>query len=136
MAYADSAAYRLVYDTVVTDARLSAYLAKASRKIDAALSMRGSAVPETPGQELASALSDVCIDMVHRVLGETGGSEMDLPDGITSYSQSQGGFQETFAFAQPYSDMRIRDDELDLLLSLMGDNMSGFGLARFGGWSE
>jgi hypothetical protein len=135
-AYADSTAYRLVYDTSATNDRLSAYLEKASRKIDAALASRGRSVPRIRSEELSAALSDVCIDMVHRVLGASGDAEIGIPDGVTSYSQTQGGFQESFAWAQPYTDMRIRDDELDMLLLMLGADTSGYGLARFGGDSE
>lgn len=134
MAYATAEQYMLVYDTSATTARLTAYLARASRKIDAALSQRGAAVPDDMPQDgdLARALSDVCIDMVHRVLGDSGG-DSGLPDGITSYSQAAGGFSESFGWAQPYTDMQVRADELDWILSLLGVDTSGVGAFRFWG---
>lgn len=136
MSYADSTAYRLVYDTSATDARLTAYLAKASRKIDAALSTYGAAYPADASQEIAAAFSDVCIDMTHRVLGDSAGAD-GLPDGITQYSQSQGGFTESFSWASPYTDLAVRDDELKWLLSLLGFDTAGVGTCRFwGGGSE
>lgn len=133
MAYAATEQYLLVYDTSASTARLAAYLERASRKIDAALASSGAAVPEDPSSVagLANALSDVCIDMVHRVLGDSNGSE--LPDGITSYSQTQGGFTESFSWAQPYTDIMIRDSELAWLLSLLGADTSGVGAYRFSG---
>lgn len=133
MAYATAEQYMLVYDTSATTVRLTAYLARASRKIDAALSQRGAEVPPDvqADSDLAYALSDVCIDMVHRVLGDSGGD--DLPDGITSYSQAAGGFSESFGWAQPYTDMQVRADELDWILSLLGVETSGVGAFRFWG---
>ena len=133
--YATKAAYKLVYDTSATDARLEAYLGRASRKIDAALAAHGVSVPNDPTTVpgLADALSDVCIDMVHRVMGDAACPE--LPNGITSYSQTQGSFTESFAWAQPYTDIVIRDDELAYLLGLLGADSSGVGTYRFGGAS-
>lgn len=134
MAYATTEQYLLVYDTSASTARLEAYLGRASRKIDAALSANGVKVPDEPSEVdgLQDALADVCIDMVHRVLGD--GSGDGMPDGVTSYSQTQpGGFTESFGWAQPYTDMAVRDDELKWLLSLLGVEPSGVGAYRLWG---
>jgi len=135
MAYATKEQYLLVYDTSASNARLEAYLGRASRKIDAALASHGVSVPADPSTVagLADALADVCIDMVHRVMGDAACPEM--PAGITSYSQTQGSFTESFAWAQPYTDIMIRDAELAWLLELLGADSSGVGSYRFGGAS-
>lgn len=135
MAYATSEQYLLVYDTSASTERLEAYLGKASRKIDAALAARGASVPADRAEmdDLNAALADVAIDMVHRVLGDGGGSD-GMPDGITSYSQTQpGGFTESFGWASPYTDMAVRDDELAWLLTLLGVDASGVGAYRLWG---
>lgn len=135
MAYAETEQYLLMYDTSASTERLEAYLERASRRIDAALAQRGLSVPEDPSEVggLADALADACCDMVHRVLGDAGAS--DMPDGITSYSQGAVGLTESFTFAQPYTDMQVRADELDVLCSLLGADTSGVGAFRFGGAS-
>ena len=135
MAYATADQYLLVYDTSASTERLEAYLGRASRKIDAALASRGASVPPLHFEKLSEALCDVCCDVVHRVLGDAGAS--DMPDGITSYSQSAGGLSESFSWAQPYTDMAVRDDELKWLLELLGVDTSGVGAFRaWGGESE
>ena len=133
MAYATTDDYLLVYDTTATTERLAAYLARASRKIDAALAAKGATLPDDLSEidGLAETLADACCDTVHRVLGD--GGESELPDGITSYSQSQGGFSESFGWAQPYSDLMIRADELNAILALLGVDTSGVGAFRFWG---
>lgn len=129
MAYATVEQYLLLYDTDADSARLGAYLGKASRKVDFELASRGLSVPEQPSDELAGALADVTCDMVHRVLGSGG----EMPGGVTSYSQSQGGFTESFSWPASYSDLAVRADELKLLMSLLGSDTSGFGTTRFWG---
>ena len=133
MSYATAEQYVRVYDTSATLERLDAYLGRASRKIDAALSRSGASVPADPSEVegLAEALADVCCDMVHRVLGDS--DDSDLPDGITNYAQAANGISESFAFAPPCTDMQVRADELDWLLSLLGANTSGVGAYRFWG---
>lgn len=131
MAYATSAQYLAVYDSSADPMRIDALLERASRKVDVALAERGAEVPGEPGELLASVLSDTCVDMVHRVLGDGGG--MDIPSGVTQYAQSQGGFSESFSFTTPYSDLSVRADELTALLSLLGEDASGFGTCRFWG---
>ena len=134
MSYATVSDYVALYDTACSDDRLSAFLAKASRKIDAALLMHGASVPETPDATITAALSDVCCDMVHRVLGDSAGANM--PDSVVQYSQAQGGFSESFTFSAPYSDLSVRDDELRWLLSLLGIDASGVGTYLWGGEVE
>ena len=134
MAYAEVEDYLFMYDTDMDEERIGAYLERASRKIDATLAANGASVPAIRTEALSQALSDTCIDMAHRVIGDScGASEIGLPDGITSYSQTQGGFTESFSWAQPFTDMKMRDDELELILSLLGRDVSGFGMARMGG---
>jgi hypothetical protein len=136
MTYATSNEYRIVYDTSASDERLDAYLGRASRKVDAALALRGAAVPDDPSevQGLADTLADTVIDMVHRVLGDGSEGSGEMPDGVTSYSQTlPGGFTESFGFASPYTDMRVRDDELEAILNLLGVNTSGVGVYRIWG---
>jgi hypothetical protein len=133
MAYATSAQYLLIYDSSASVERLDAYLGKASRKVDAALALHGAKVPADTSEidGLAAALADTVIDMVHRVLGDGSDSSGEMPDGVTSYSQTlPGGFTESFGWAQPYTDMKIRDDELEYLLSLLGVDTSGVGIWR------
>lgn len=136
MAYATSEQYRLIYDSSASDERLTAYLGKASRKVDAALALHGAKVPDDTAEVdgLADALADTVIDMTHRVLGDGSESSGEMPDGVTSYSQTlPGGFTESFGWAQPFTDMKIRDDELEYLLSLLGVDTSGVGVYRFWG---
>lgn len=131
MAYATISDYIAVYDTDATQERLEAYLDKASRKIDAAIAMRGAALPEEVSEELSAALRDVCCDMVHRVMPSSGGG--DMPDGITSYSQTEGGFSESFSWAQPYTDLSVRADEIAWLLVLIGRAATCAGVYRMWG---
>lgn len=131
MAYATVEDYLLVYDSDAETSRLQAFLDKASRKIDAALASRGAEVPEDMSDELEDALRDVACDMAHRVLGD--GSGEGMPGGITSYSQSQGGFSESFSWPAPYTDLVVRADELRWLLSLIGRQSPAAGVYRMWG---
>lgn len=136
MAYATSEQYRLIYDSSASVERLGAYLGKASRKVDAALAVHGAKVPAdlTEVEGLADVLADTVIDMVHRVLGDGSESSGEMPDGVTSYSQTlPGGFTESFGWAQPYTDLSVRDDELTAILALLGVDTSGVGVYRFWG---
>lgn len=127
MAYATVAEYKALYDTDMPDARLSAWLEKASRKIDASLAKRGAVLPDQMGEELESLLADTCTDMVHRVAPS---GQSSMPDGMTSYSQGGNGFTESYTFAA-YSSLKVRSDELDAILALLGLQSGGVG---FGSW--
>jgi len=127
MAYATVAGYTALYNTDMDDARLSAWLEKASRKIDAALAKRGAEVPDMVDETLADLLSDTCIDMVHRVVPS---GQSSMPDGTTGYSQGANGFTESYTFAT-YSSLKVRSDELDAILALLGLQSGGVG---FGSW--
>lgn len=132
MAYASAEDYWSVYDASATDERLDAFLDMASRRMDAALAQRGASVPDTRSDELSAALRDVCISMVHRVLGDSDAA-WDIPDGVSQYSQSQGGFSESFTLATPYTDMAVREDELAWILALLGHARPAFMLGSWEG---
>ena len=126
MAYATAAEYKALYtDTDMADATLGLWLDKASREIDIALLKRGAELPEIIDGLLESTLSDVCTDMVRRVIGSGSSTIMD---GLTSYSQSANGFQETMNFAT-YSTLKVRGDELDAILACLGTVSGGIGYA-------
>jgi hypothetical protein len=126
MAYATAADYKALYtDTDMGDTTLGLWLAKASREIDIALLKRGAKLPEVIDGLLKNTLSDVCMDMVHRVIGSGSSSIME---GLTSYSQSANGFQETMNFAT-YSTLKVRGDELDAILACLGIVSGGIGYA-------
>ena len=128
MAYATAADYLALYtDTDMGTATLTLWLAKASREIDIALLKRGAELPETIDGLLKNTLSDVCMDMVRRVVGSGSSTAME---GLTSYSQSANGFQETLNFAT-YSTLKVRGDELDAILACLGVHSGGIGFASY-----
>lgn len=126
MAYATASDYLALYPgTDMESGTLELWLDKASREIDIALLKRGAELPSDMDELLAATLSDVCMDMVHRVIGNGGTSIME---GLTSYSQSANGFQETMNFAT-YSSLKVRGDELDAILACLGIVSGGIGYA-------
>ena len=125
MAYATASDYLALYPgTDMESGTLELWLAKASREIDIALLKRGAELPSDMDELLEATLSDVCMDMVRRVVG-SGASTME---GVTSYSQSANGFQETMNFAT-YSSLKVRGDELDAILACLGIVSGGIGYA-------
>jgi hypothetical protein len=114
MQFATAEQYRAVYDTKAADERLDAFLAKASRRMAAAMDAEGVGYDE-PTEDFAAVLSDVCCDVTHRALGEDGATGTTLPFGATQYSQGAGDYTESYTLSNPYGDMFLTKAERELL---------------------
>lgn len=114
MAYADSEDFRAVWDTDKSDARLEAWLERASRVLRD--EMGGLLDPVDEGQ--LATLRDVCIDMVHRA------DASPLAGlGVESYSQGANGFTENVGLQNPMGDLYLTKQER--LRLGMGDQQVG-----------
>ena len=117
MAYATVAEYKAVYDTDMTDERLSAWLGRASDWLDVQMGDK----LDAGDAKQASALKYVNIELVNRL----DASPM-AGVGVTSYSQSANGFQETLNYANSAGGFNLLPSERKML---------GLGAAiAFGSW--
>ena len=106
MAYATVADYKAVYDTEMTDVRLSAWLDRAASWLDVQM---GDKLDATDAKQLA-ALKYVNIELVNRL----DASPM-AGIGVTSYSQSANGFQETLNLANSAGGFNLLPSERKML---------------------
>ena len=114
-AFASIQNYKAIYDTSVTDTRLTALLLKATRKIAAQLDSAGIDY-ETADEDYKALLADVCIDVVHRSIGD--GSEVDVPYGAKQFGETTGSVTWNFSLANPYGDMFLTaENKRDLGIS-------------------
>lgn len=114
MQFATLEQYRAVYDSSETDARVDAFLCKASRRMAAAMDAGGVSYEE-PSEEFSDALADVCCDVAHRALGEGGTYGNPLPFGATEYSQGADGHTESYTLSNPYGDLFLTKAEREML---------------------
>ena len=106
MAYATAADYLAVYDTDMTTERLSAWLDRAASWLDVQM---GDKLDPTDESQLA-ALNYVNIELVNRL----DASPM-AGMGVTSYSQSANGFQETLNYANSAGGFNLLPSERKML---------------------
>ena len=106
MAYATVADYLAIYETEMTDERLSAWLDRAAAWLDVQMGDRLD--PEDEKQ--LSALNYVNIELVNRL----DASPM-AGVGVTSYSQSANGFQETLNYASSAGGFNLLPSERKML---------------------
>ena len=106
MAYATVADYTAVYDTDMTDERLSAWLDRAAAWLDVQM---GDRLDATDAKQIA-ALNYVNIELVNRL----DASPM-AGVGVTSYSQSANGFQETLNYANSAGGFNLLPSERKML---------------------
>ncbi len=122
-AFADSAAYTAIYDTDMDAARLDALLAKASRLIAANLTESGvdyaARIEDEDGYRCL--LADVCVDVVHRSIGEGGATSAAIPYGASQFGETTGSVSWNFSLSNPYGDM---------FLSSANKAMLGIGRSR------
>ena len=106
MSYATKNEYLAVYDTDMTDERLSAWLGRASDWLDVQM---GDKLDASDAKQ-ASALKYVNIELVNRL----DASPM-AGVGVTSYSQSANGFQETLNYANSAGGFNLLPSERKML---------------------
>lgn len=114
MAFASTTDYRAVYDTTLDDGRLQSMLDRSSRMIARACDDAGVSTDE-PVEEFSEALSDVCIEMVHRSDPGASGAVTDVPLGATQFSIGADGFSQSFSMGNPYGDLFITKAEREYL---------------------
>lgn len=108
-AFATEAQYRALYDTDLDGTRLQAFLEKASRRIASSCAAHGA----DTGDLDAEILADVCIDMVHRAIGD--GEGASIPYGATQYSESATPYTVSVSLGNPYDDLFMRKSDYELL---------------------
>ncbi|MBQ9003113.1 MAG: hypothetical protein IJ087_14780 [Eggerthellaceae bacterium] len=108
-AFAAAADYRALYDTELADARLDALLARASRDMAAELRAAGIGYADPEG-EFAEDLRDVACSIVHRSVGDDAAG-LDVPFGVTQFSQSAGGYSASATLGNPYGDFFMTEAE-------------------------
>ena len=105
-AYATAADYLAVYDTDMTSERLSAWLGRAAEWLDVQMCDK---LDPSDAKQL-SALKYVNIELVNRL----DASPM-AGVGVTSYSQSANGFQETLNYANSAGGFNLLPSERKML---------------------
>ena len=129
MGYANAQDYKGYYpDTAVSDSRLEMFLGKATRKLNAEMRLAGVDY-SAPDEEFAANLKDVCIEMVHRVIGDGGEQAQSIPFGASQYTASAQPYSESFTLANPYGDLFITQSEKRML----GISGKRIGFFRMGG---
>lgn len=103
MAYADTTAFRVTWDTDMSDARLASWLERASRVLD---DLMGDLLDPEDEVQL-STLGDVCVDMVHRADASPLSGV-----GVESYSQGANGFTESIGVSNPMGDLYLTKQEM------------------------
>ena len=106
MAYATAADYLAVYDTDMSAERLSAWLDRAAAWLDVQM---GDKLDPSDAKQFA-ALNYVNIELVNRL----DASPM-AGMGVTSYSQSANGFQETLNYANSAGGFNLLPSERKML---------------------
>ena len=123
-AFATTTQYRAKYDTDLTDAVLTVWLADAS-DIMAAEMDRAGVDYSNPSEAFAARLCRVCRDMVRRAIGDGSKASFAIPYGSTQASMAAGGYSESFTIGNPYGDLYMKAAEKREL----GIYSGGFGVA-------
>lgn len=115
MSYANARDYKTLYpDTAVEDLRLNSFLGRASRMLNSEMRIAGVDY-SAPDAEMAANLKDVCIEMVHRVVGDGGEMASSIPFGVSQYTASAQPYSESFTLSNPYGDMFMTAREKRML---------------------
>ena len=106
MAYAEVAEYKAIYDTDMTDERLSAWLDRAAGWLDVRMGDRLD--PEDASQ--LEALNYVSIELVRRL-----DASPFAGMGVNSFQQTANGFQESFNYRDSAGGFNLLPSELKML---------------------
>ena len=101
MAFATTTQYRAKYDTDLTDAALTVWLADASDIMADEMDNAGVDY-DHPDESFAARLCRVCRDMVHRAIGDGSRATMGIPFGAKQASITAGSYSEQFTIDNPY----------------------------------
>lgn len=124
MAFATTTQYRAKYDTDLTDAALTVWLADASDIMADEMDNAGVDY-DHPDEPFAARLCRVCRDMVHRAIGDGSRATMGIPFGAKQASITAGSYSEQFTIDNPFGDLYLKAAERRAL----GIAASGFGIA-------
>lgn len=123
--FATKEQYKAKYDTGLTDAELTVWLADASDIMAAEMDRAGVDYSE-PSETFVARLARICRDMVHRAVGDGTASALSIPFGATQASMAAGGYSESFTIGNPYGDLYMKASERRDL----GIGSGGFAVAR------